>query len=188
VVVLVVGEVDGAAADLDAHFQGGLVDAVAVVALAAEGRDQRWVNVHHPVLEVGRDRQQLQEAGQTDQVGLHLADGVKQRPAELLPRSTLLAIDHARWDARLAGPLQAMGLCAVGQHDDHLGGDAARPDPSQLIASLPPAPVLEGKADRGRTAYKVACTACHVGAFGPLLTPFGRAFKIGAYTQTGGTG
>ena len=23
------------------------------------------------------------------------------------------------------------------------------------------------------------CTACHVGAFGPQLTPFGRAFKIG---------
>jgi hypothetical protein len=32
------------------------------------------------------------------------------------------------------------------------------------------------------------CSACHVGSFGPLLTPFGRAFKIGAYTQTGGTG
>ncbi len=32
------------------------------------------------------------------------------------------------------------------------------------------------------------CTACHVGAFGPQLTPFGRAFKIGGYTQTGGTG
>src|SRR4051812_27811702 len=32
------------------------------------------------------------------------------------------------------------------------------------------------------------CTACHVGAFGPQLTPFGRAFKIGGYTQTGGEG
>jgi hypothetical protein len=32
------------------------------------------------------------------------------------------------------------------------------------------------------------CTACHIGAFGPQLTPFGRAFKIGGYTQTGGTG
>jgi hypothetical protein len=26
------------------------------------------------------------------------------------------------------------------------------------------------------------CAACHVGAFGPQLTPFGRAFKIGGYT------
>jgi hypothetical protein len=32
------------------------------------------------------------------------------------------------------------------------------------------------------------CTMCHVGSFGPQLTPFGRAFKIGGYTQDGGSG
>ncbi len=32
------------------------------------------------------------------------------------------------------------------------------------------------------------CTACHVGSFGPQLTPTGRAFKIGGYTQSGGDG
>ncbi len=32
------------------------------------------------------------------------------------------------------------------------------------------------------------CAACHVGAFGPQLTPLGRAFKIGGYTQAGGEG
>jgi len=32
------------------------------------------------------------------------------------------------------------------------------------------------------------CTACHIGAFGPQLTPYGRAFKIGGYTQAGGEG
>ena len=32
------------------------------------------------------------------------------------------------------------------------------------------------------------CTACHVGGFGPQLTPFGRAFKIGGYTMSGGQG
>ena len=32
------------------------------------------------------------------------------------------------------------------------------------------------------------CSTCHVGSFGPQLTPFGRAFKIGGYTQTGGDG
>lgn len=31
------------------------------------------------------------------------------------------------------------------------------------------------------------CTACHVGAFGPQLTPYGRAFKIAGYTQAGGS-
>jgi len=33
-----------------------------------------------------------------------------------------------------------------------------------------------------------ACTACHVGAYGPQLTPLGRAFKINGYTQRGGQG
>jgi hypothetical protein len=32
------------------------------------------------------------------------------------------------------------------------------------------------------------CSRCHIGAFGPQLTPFGRAFKIGGYTQAGGEG
>ena len=32
------------------------------------------------------------------------------------------------------------------------------------------------------------CSACHIGSFGPQLTPFGRAFKIAGYTQTGGEG
>jgi hypothetical protein len=32
------------------------------------------------------------------------------------------------------------------------------------------------------------CSECHIGAFGPQLTPLGRAFKIGGYTQTGGQG
>src|SRR5665213_4192854 len=27
-----------------------------------------------------------------------------------------------------------------------------------------------------------ACASCHVGGFGPQLTPFGRAFKLGGYT------
>ncbi len=32
------------------------------------------------------------------------------------------------------------------------------------------------------------CTACHVGSYGPQLTPLGRSFKIGGYTRRGGTG
>jgi hypothetical protein len=32
------------------------------------------------------------------------------------------------------------------------------------------------------------CSTCHIGSFGPQLTPFGRGFKMGGYTQTGGDG
>jgi hypothetical protein len=31
-------------------------------------------------------------------------------------------------------------------------------------------------------------STCHIGSFGPQLTPFGRAFKIGGYTLDGGQG
>jgi hypothetical protein len=34
----------------------------------------------------------------------------------------------------------------------------------------------------------LACKSCHIGAFGPQLTPLGRAFKIGGYTQKSGDG
>ncbi len=32
------------------------------------------------------------------------------------------------------------------------------------------------------------CSACHVGGFGPQLTPFGRTFKLEGYTMRAGTG
>jgi hypothetical protein len=31
------------------------------------------------------------------------------------------------------------------------------------------------------------CTACHIGGFGPQLTPFGRTFKLEGYTMRSGT-
>ena len=34
----------------------------------------------------------------------------------------------------------------------------------------------------------LTCDACHVGSYGPQLTPFGRSFKINGYTQRGGQG
>ncbi len=33
-----------------------------------------------------------------------------------------------------------------------------------------------------------ACSQCHTQSFGPNLTPFGRDFKLGGYTMTGGSG
>jgi hypothetical protein len=32
------------------------------------------------------------------------------------------------------------------------------------------------------------CAACHIGAFGPHLTPYGIRFKLGGYTDTDGKG
>jgi hypothetical protein len=55
-----------------------------------------------------------------------------------------------------------------------------------LALSLPWTPARALPAFAQQTGFP--CTACHVGAFGPQLAPTGRAFKIGGYTQTGGTG
>jgi hypothetical protein len=60
--------------------------------------------------------------------------------------------------------------------------------------ALPAALLLAASSQPARAVPSFAaqtgqpCSACHVGAFGPQLTPLGRAFKIGGYTQTGGSG
>jgi len=52
-----------------------------------------------------------------------------------------------------------------------------------LLAPPPARALVQFAAQTGQP-----CSACHVGGFGPQLTPFGRAFKIGGYTQEGGEG
>src|SRR5450755_3070643 len=52
-----------------------------------------------------------------------------------------------------------------------------------FLTSLPARAVPNFAAQTGQP-----CTACHIGGFGPQLTPLGRAFKIGGYTQRGGEG
>ena len=52
-----------------------------------------------------------------------------------------------------------------------------------LLTSLPARAVPNFAAQTGQP-----CTACHIGGYGPQLTPLGRAFKIGGYTQQGGEG
>ena len=59
-----------------------------------------------------------------------------------------------------------------------LGGVAAT-----LLACRPAQALPAYAAQTGQ-----ACVFCHIGGFGPQLTPAGRAFKIGGYTQSGGEG
>ncbi len=53
-----------------------------------------------------------------------------------------------------------------------------------VLALAPPARAIPAFA--GQTGQP--CAACHVGSFGPQLTPFGIAFKLGGYTMQGGEG
>lgn len=54
---------------------------------------------------------------------------------------------------------------------------------ASLLASHPAQALPAFAAQTGQP-----CVFCHIGAFGPQLTPAGRAFKIAGYTQVGGEG
>jgi hypothetical protein len=85
--------VDRAARDLDAPGDGGLVHGPAVIASAAEGGDQRGVDVEDPPLVIGGDLHQREEAAQDDQVGAAVADRTEDRGAKIgqvpLPATTV---------------------------------------------------------------------------------------------------
>jgi len=51
-----------------------------------------------------------------------------------------------------------------------------------LLAAAPAAAVPSFAEQTGEP-----CTACHVGGFGPQLTPFGRTFKLEGYTMRAGS-
>ena len=59
--------------------------------------------------------------------------------------------------------------------------------PLSLAALLPTTRPAEAiPAFAAQTGYP--CIQCHIGAYGPQLTPFGREFKMSGYTITGGEG
>jgi hypothetical protein len=72
--------------------------------------------------------------------------------------ANILHLGRGHWPIAAAAPLLALGV---------LGPFGARP-----ASAIPAFAVQTGQ----------KCAACHVGGFGPQLTPFGRAFKIGGYT------
>src|SRR5262249_22455160 len=108
-------------------------DALPVEALAAERRDQRRVHVHDAVAVVLGDGQQLQEAGQTDEIDLRFAAGVEDAPAELVRRGARLARDDQARDARLGGPFQAEGVGAVGDDEHDLRAEPAVGDAVEQV-------------------------------------------------------
>jgi hypothetical protein len=83
-VVLVVGEVDRAAAELGPVFQHRLVDAVTVESFAAKRGHQRGVNIDHAIGEILGDGDPLEEPAHHDQIGSRAAAVVEDCPAEIV--------------------------------------------------------------------------------------------------------
>lgn len=106
-VVGVVGEVDGAAGDLAAVVEDGLVDVVAVHALAAEAGEEGGVDVEDFALVVGWDDQEAEEAGEADEVGVGVAGGVEDGVGEGVFVGVLLAGQDVDGEVELFGALDA---------------------------------------------------------------------------------
>ena len=116
-----VDKMDRGARHLDAVAKGRLVDLEAVEALAAEGGDQRRMDVDDPVGPLFRKvrREDLQKSRQDNHVNLRALQRGGESGLKIRTRQR-----HRR-DTGLFGPLQGVGAVAVGDHQgDFPVGDA----------------------------------------------------------------
>src|SRR5262249_38858111 len=123
----------GASGPLHAVLQHGLVDALPVEALSAEGRYERRVDVEDAPQEVIGDDEQLHEPRQADKVGPGPAAVLEQLAAELFTAGALLALDDGGGNAGPLRPLQAEGVGAVGGDEHHASGEPAIGDAIEEI-------------------------------------------------------
>ena len=93
--------------------------AQAVIALAAEGRDQRRMDVDDPVFPllaegVGQDGH---EAGQHNQVNFALLQKLRERRGVVFPIRKVLAAQHAGRDTGLGRALERERIRIGGKHE-----------------------------------------------------------------------
>ena len=127
VVVIVVGKMDRAAADLRTHLEDSLVDFAAVKALAAKGRNQRGVDVDHAALVVGRDFEKARKPARTTRSALLWRIGLEDRSAELGRRSGVVVGQRER-NSRGLGPGDRPDSRPAGDDLNDLGLQTPGPD------------------------------------------------------------
>src|SRR5438552_4061640 len=118
-IVLVIREMDRAAAKLHPVSQGRFVNAMPIEALPAEGGDQRRMNVQDAAQEIVRDVDELKEASQADQLHAGTTAEIEKASAEFFARSKVPCLDHRRRHTHLLGTRQPVRVHTVGdnQHD-----------------------------------------------------------------------
>ena len=110
------------ARDLHAALQRFLVHAQAIIALAAEGGDQRRMDVDHAVF-IRAQRlfaQNAQESGQHHHVDVVGGQDVQQLLVVCLRIRLHHLGQHGGFDARRLRPFQRIGALAVGNHQPDL--------------------------------------------------------------------
>ena len=133
VIVFVVDEVNGRAADLDAATERRVVNASTVVVFAAERRNQRRVNVQNAVREVGRNREELQIAAHRDVFDFRFATSVENGVAKLFFRHKFRAFDDSHRDTVLLGVLQPGRALRTGNDEANVDVEFARFDAVEQI-------------------------------------------------------
>ena len=110
---------DGGAAHLDAVLQSFLVDFEAVIAFAAEARDERRVDVDDPVRPLAREiaGQDAEVAREDDHVDVVLAEDLHEGLFIGFLTAALFLDDCHTGDAGVRGAGQRVGVLLAG--DDH---------------------------------------------------------------------
>src|SRR5947209_11167190 len=93
---------------------------MAIISFAAESGNQSGMNIHHPALEIIGNLDQLQEAGQANQVGPMLAAKIEKLAAEFFSCGKGFALDHGSGNIKVFRAHQAIGVGIVGGHENDL--------------------------------------------------------------------
>lgn len=147
-VVGVVGEVDGAAGGGFVGVEDGLVDVVAVHALAAELGEEGWVDVEDAVLEVVGDDQEGEEAGEDEEVGVCVAAGLEDGVGEGVLVGVLLAGQDVDGQLAVAGSLDAFAVIVGGDDGGDVGVEGVGLD-AVVEVEEGRAPAREGDGEAG---------------------------------------
>ena len=125
VVVLVVGQMDGAARDAGTARDHRFVDVVSVEAMSGEGRDEGGMDVQHAVAKVCGDFEQGKKPGQCDEVDAEGAEPGEDRGREGGDIGEGLAGDDFTGDGGVGGALDAATVGTAGDDEGDVDGQAS---------------------------------------------------------------
>ena len=125
VVVLVVGQMNGAARDAGTASDHRLVDVVTVEAMSGEGRDEGRMNVQHAVAKVFWNFEEGEEPGEGDEVDAQGAEPGEDRGREGGDIGEGLAGDDFTRDGGVGGALDAATVGTAGDDEGDVDGQAS---------------------------------------------------------------
>ena len=131
-IVLIVDEMDRAAAHRAAPFEHRAVNMVTMKALPTEGREERRMDVDDAAGEVGGDGEEVEKPGHDDEVWRGFPADGKDRLAPS-GRCTPLPRQHRDGDPGPAGDVDAANVGPARDNDDHRRSEAPGGNPIEEV-------------------------------------------------------